>query len=255
MSRNRPNQYLRPQLENHSRACRASSTPPCRRSGWARSRALLHANAKAAALIGLDPKAFRRSRFLPSLFRPSCTSGRFSSRWRWSIPAISSAPGRGSWAMAARLLIGAGAKPPRRIVGRAAQRLRQDALFALRRWPRGDALHHPRISVQRGDGGLGHSHHAARFAIIATGETVHARGARAGRGADPAGALAYPLRPFRAFPSHAASTNRCALLADHVIAGIFAGICGRLCRLVRRSGETHRRIDGANGRRRASPMA
>ena len=31
---------------------------------------LLHANPKAASLIGLDPKAFRRSRFRAGLFRP-----------------------------------------------------------------------------------------------------------------------------------------------------------------------------------------
>ena len=45
-------------LENHLPGCRASSTPGCRRSRWANVPCLLHANAKAAALIGLDPSAF-----------------------------------------------------------------------------------------------------------------------------------------------------------------------------------------------------
>ena len=80
------------------------------------------------------------------------------------------------------------------------------------------------------------------LAIVATGETVRRETARARRGADAAGAQPCALRPFRAFlPSRPERPS--AALADYVIARIFHRICRRLCRLVRRGGETHRRAD------------
>ena len=64
------------------------------------------------------------------------------------------------------------------------------------------------------------------LAIVATGETVRRETARARRGADAAGAQPYPLRPFRAFPSIAAASTKCKLLADHVIGEYFPDFAG-----------------------------
>ena len=213
---------------------------------------LIHANEKAAPLIGLDPASFREPGFV-EIF-----SGHRPFPGGEPLAMVYSGHQFGAWAGqlgdGRALLIAPGPQPERRIVGHPAQGLRAHALFAIRRRPRGDALHHPRISWPARRWRAWAFPPAGRCRIIATGETVQPRKAGAGRDPHPAGAQPYPLRPFRAFPS-------CRQARAGAAAGrscdrrIFPRIRGRPCRLVRRSGEAHRRIDGGTGRPPVSPMA
>ena len=139
-----------------SRGCRAISTPRCRRRRWASDLRLIHANPKAAALIGLDPAVFTDPAFVEifSGHRPfpggeplaMVYSGHQFGAWAGQL-------GDGRALLIAQVRNAKGELWDVQLKGAG-----QHALFALRRWPRRDALHHPRISGQRSDGGAGHSH-------------------------------------------------------------------------------------------------